>query len=141
MAIRRPPKAVFALLADIQDFEPIPRNEALRLTKDPSGPTRVGTRRHEWVRLAFGCWLNVESVVSELEPPHRYGMNFHSRWLTGHLTYEIEPTADGCILRHREIIRPRVQLRWPRPVIDRGMRPRLLRRLTDIKQILESAPA
>lgn len=75
--------AVFAVLVDIQDFEPIPRDEVIRLVKEPAGATTIGTRWHEWVRLAPGCWLYVESVVSELEPPIRYGMDFRSRWLSG----------------------------------------------------------
>ena len=53
--IRRPQSAVFALLSDIQDFEPIPRDAAFRMVKEPAGPTAVGTRWHEWVRLAPGA--------------------------------------------------------------------------------------
>jgi hypothetical protein len=41
--IRRPAAEVFALIADIQDAEPLPRRAALRMEKDPSGPTAVGT--------------------------------------------------------------------------------------------------
>jgi len=38
---------VFALLADIQGAEPLPRRPTLRMVKDPSGATAVGTRWHE----------------------------------------------------------------------------------------------
>ena len=37
--IRRPAPEVFALLADIQDAEPLPRRATLRMVKDPPGPT------------------------------------------------------------------------------------------------------
>jgi hypothetical protein len=50
--IRRPAPEVFPLLADIQDAEPLPRRATLRMVKDPSGPTAVGTRWHEAVRIA-----------------------------------------------------------------------------------------
>lgn len=75
VAIRRPPSAVFALLADIQDFEPIPRRESIRMVKEPAAPTAMGTRWHEWVRLGPGCWFRTESVVSEFDPPHLLGMD------------------------------------------------------------------
>jgi hypothetical protein len=102
VAIRRPPPAVFTLLADIQDAEPIPRSAAVRMVKEPVGPTAVGTCWHEWVRVAPGCRLHTESVVSDVQEPYQLGMDFHSLWFTGHLTYDIEPAAEGSILHHRE---------------------------------------
>lgn len=140
VGIRRPPAALFALLADIQDAEPIPRSADIRMVKEPSGPTTTGTRWHERVRVAPHCWLHIESVVSEVREPDRLAMDFRSRWLTGHLTYDIEPAVDGSILHHRETVRPRSLLRWLSPFIERGMRPRIIERLADIKTILEAAP-
>lgn len=107
VAIRRPPPTVFALLADIQDAEPIPRSAAVRMVKEPSGPTTVVTRWHEWVRVAPCCWMRVESVVSQIDEPYQLAMDFRSRWLSGHLTYDIEPAANGSILHQRETVRPR----------------------------------
>ena len=140
VVIRRPPSTVFALLADIQDAEPIPRSAAVQMVKEPDGPTRIGTRWHESVRVSPHCWFHVESVVSDMHEPCRLAMDFHSRWLTGHLAYEIEPVAGGCILHHRETVRPRRPLGWLGPFIERSMRPRLVERLADIKAILEASP-
>jgi hypothetical protein len=74
--IRRPRSAVFALLADIQQAEPLPRRAVVRMEKDPAGQTAVGTRLHEAVRLAPGCWFHIASIVTELEPPTRLSMDF-----------------------------------------------------------------
>ncbi|WP_448810612.1 SRPBCC family protein [Agromyces bauzanensis] len=137
VVIRRPPRAVFELLADIQDAEPIPRSATVRMVKDPAGPTTVGTRWHERVKIAPFTWFHVESVVSEIEPPYRLAMDFRSTWLTGHLTYDIEPIAGGCVLHHRERVRARPFVRWLQPMFERGMRPQIVRRLADIKEILE----
>jgi len=126
-------------LADIQDAEPIPRSAAIRMVKEPTGPTRTGTRWHEAVRVAPLCWLHVESVVSQVHQPDRLGMDFHSRWLIGHLNYDIEPAPDGSILHHRDTVRPRGLLRWLSPLVERRMRPRIIERLADIKQILEAS--
>jgi hypothetical protein len=54
VAIRRSPTAVFGLLADIQDHEPVPLDARVRMTKHPSIATRVGTRWDEKVRIAPG---------------------------------------------------------------------------------------
>lgn len=131
---------MFALLTDIQDAEPIPRSAVVRMVKEPIGPTAIGTRWHEWVKVTRGCWLHVESLVSEVNEPYRLAMDFRSRWLTGHLTYDIEPVAGGSILHHRETVRPRALLRWLSPFIERRMRPRIIERLDDIKAILEASP-
>lgn len=140
VAIRRPPPAVFALLADIQDAEPIPRSAAVRMVKEPGGQTAVGTCWHEWVRVAPGCWLRTESVVSDVQEPYQLGMDFRSLWFAGHLSYDIEPAADGSILHHRETVRLRPLLRWLSPLVEHTLRPRLLERLADIKAILERSP-
>ncbi|MFI7121712.1 SRPBCC family protein [Amycolatopsis sp. NPDC049868] len=139
--IRRPPATVFALLADIQDFEPIPRDAVVTLVKEPSGPTEVGTRWHERVRLAPHIWLHVENLVSEADAPHRLTIDARSSWMTAHLTYEIEPVADGSVLRQHETLRLRALPRWLGPYIERRLRPRLHRRLSDIKAILEAPPS
>lgn len=138
IAVDRPPSAVYALLADVQDAEPIPRRATVRMVKDPAGPTAVGTRWHERVRLAPGWWLAIDSVVTHLEPPGLLGMDFGSRWFTGHLTYRIDGTADHSVLHQREILRPRLLMRPLAPFIDRRLRPQLSRRLEDIKQVLET---
>lgn len=106
--IRRPPAAVFALLSDIQDFEPIPRDTVVKTVKEPSGPTAVRTRRHEKVELAPFVWLHVENLVSEVDAPHLLAIDAHSSWMTAHLTYRIEPLGDGCVLRQHENLRLRV---------------------------------
>jgi hypothetical protein len=135
--IRRPPSEVFALLADIQETEPLPRRAVVRMEKGPAGQTAVGTRWHEAVRLAPGCWFRIESIVTELEPPRRLGMDFSTRWFGGHLSYEIEPTPDGCILHHRETLRPRALLPWLSAIIAPQLRPHIVERLADIRDLLE----
>jgi hypothetical protein len=131
---------VFALLADIQDFEPIPRDALVKLVKEPSGPTAPGTRWHEKVRLAPCIWLHVENLVSEVDAPHRLTIDAGNSWMTAHLTYEIEPLADRSVLRQHETLRLRAPPRWLGPYVERRLRPRLHQRLSDIKTILEEPP-
>jgi uncharacterized protein YndB with AHSA1/START domain len=135
--IRRPPSEVFALLAEIQQAELLLRRAVVRMEKDPAGPTTVGTRWHEAVRLASGCWFHIQSIVTELQPPTRLGMDFSTRWFAGHLTYEIEPTPDGCILHHCETLRPRALLPWLPAIIAPRLRPHIVERLADIRDLLE----
>ena len=138
--IRRPPAAVFALLADIQDFEPIPRDAVVKLVKEPSGPTAVGTLWHEKVKLAPCIWLHVENLVSEVDAPHRLTIDAHNSWMTAHLTYQNEPVAGGSVQRQHETLRLWAPPRWLGPYVERGLRPRLHQRLSDIKTILEQPP-
>jgi hypothetical protein len=107
------------------------------MEKDPAGQTAVGTCWHEAVRFAPGCWFRIESIVTELEPPTRLGMDFSTRWFGGHLSYEIEPTPDGCILHHRETLCPRALLPWLPAIIAPRLRPHIVERLADIRDRLE----
>ncbi len=132
---------MFAFLADIQDAEPIPRNAVVRMVKEPSGPTAVGTRWREQVRIVPGCWLHVESVVTQIAEPSRLGMDFHSRWFGGHLTYEIEADAGGSLLRQEETLQPRGPVLWLEKIIEPYLRRQLMHRLQDIRQLLERETA
>ena len=137
IAIRRQPADVFAFLADIQDAEPIPRRAAVKMVKKPSGPTAVGTRWHERVRMAPALWLHIESVVTEIAQPSRLGMDFHSHWFAGHLTYEIQAEAGGSVLCQHETLQPRGPVRWLERFIEPYLRRQLVRRLRDIQLLLE----
>ena len=53
VTIRRPPPAVFAMLADVQDWGKEERAALVPvMEKITPGPTRVGTRWHEVIQLA-----------------------------------------------------------------------------------------
>jgi hypothetical protein len=135
--LRCPPAAAFALLADVQDSEPLPRRATVRMVKDPPGPTTVGTRWHERVRLAPGVWLPVENVVTDVSPPARLGLDFTAPGFGGHLDYRVEPTADGCVLHHREVLRTVPPLRRLGPALARSRRRHVAERLADIRFLLE----
>lgn len=107
------------------------------MVKEPSGPTAVGTRWHERVRLAPGLWLHVESVVTEISEPSRLGMDFHSNWFTGHLTYVIKADAGGSLLRQLETLYPRGPMLWLERIIEPYLGRQLVRRVQDIRQLLE----
>jgi hypothetical protein len=135
-----PPGRVHALLADVQDLEPFPRAAGVTMTKWPAGPTGVGTRWHERVRLAPGIWMRVESTVTAVSPPVSLDMDFWAGWCEGHLTYTIEPTPSGCRLHQRETLALRRRLPIPASWVDAGLRPRLLDRLADLRDVAQSHP-
>ena len=131
-----PARAVYALLADIQDAEPIPRRAAVRMAKEPTGVTTIGTRWHEAVKFAPGLWMHVDSVVTDALEPHRLAMDFESIWWSGNLSYDIEATSSGNLLHHRELLRPTLILRPLTGLIERRLRVRIEERLHDIRDVL-----
>lgn len=136
--IRRPASTVYALLADVQDLEPLPRAAGVLMTKEPAGPTRVGTQWHEHVRLAPGVWMRVESTVTATSPPESLDMDFRTRWFDGHLTYTVEPTPSGCRLHQRETLELRPHVPAPPAWVDARLRPRLLDRLAEIRDVAQT---
>ncbi len=111
------------------------------MVKEPSGPTALGTRWHEQVRIAPGLWLHIESVVTQIAEPSRLGMDFQSHWFAGHLTYEIQADTGGSLLRQEETLQPRGPMLWLEKIIEPYLRRQLLRRLQDIRQLLERETA
>jgi deazaflavin-dependent oxidoreductase (nitroreductase family) len=135
--IRRSPGEVYTFLADVQDVEPIPRRATVKMVKGPPTETSVGTRWHEPVRPAPGLWLHIESAVTEVEPPHLLGMDFTTRWFSGHLTYTLEPIGDGTRLYQHERLRPRLMRQVLNPLLGRQLQVHVEERLMDLKHVLE----
>lgn len=133
--VRRSAPDVYALLADIQDLDPGP---GVRMRKSPAGPTRVGTRWHEQVRMAPGLWMRVESTATATDPPVLLGMDFRSAWFAGHLDYRIEPTPDGCILRQQERLALRGPFTLAQGPVDARLRASVLDRLAEIRDVAEA---
>ena len=90
------------------------------------------------MRIAPGCWLRIENIVKEMEQLARLGIDFTTRWFGGHLTYQIETTQDGCVLHHRETLRPRALLPWLPAVVAPPLRRHVAERLDDIHAYVES---
>jgi uncharacterized protein YndB with AHSA1/START domain len=136
--IQRAPPAVFALLVDIQNHEPIPLDARVKMTKHPSTATRVGTRWDERVKIAPGLWMSIKSIVTDIQPPKLLGMDFHSAWLYGHLAYTIAPSTEGTTLHQRETVHLRWPLRWFSTRVASRLRAQLSRRLADLRDLLEA---
>jgi hypothetical protein len=136
--VRRAAPDVYALLADIQDLEPLPRAARVRMTKSPAGPTHVGTRWHEQVRLAPGLWMRIETTATSTDAPALLGMDFTSVWFTGHLDYRIKPTPYGCVLRQQERLALRGPFTLAEGPVDARLRARVLDRLADIRDVAQA---
>lgn len=140
--VRRPPAVVLAFFVDIQDHvDPSPSSPVPELEKIPAGPTVVGTRWREVVRMAPGVRMTVWSEVAALEPDRRMTETFWSSWMRGTLDYTVAADGDGTLLRQRETLTPKGPLRlFDRPIAAM-LRPAVTRRLADIRDLLEADAA
>jgi hypothetical protein len=141
VTVRRPPDGVYAALADIQRYidpsSPVPEME-----KIPAGPTTVGTRWREVIRLGPFLTMTMWSEVTAIESGRRLEERFHGPWITGRLAYSIEPHEGGSVLRQQQTITPQGLLRLLAGPMDRMFRPRVTARLEAIRDGLErDAPA
>jgi len=136
VTIRRPPDVVHAVLADIQRYidpgSPVPVME-----KIPPGPTTVGTRWREVIRLGPFLAMTMWSEVTAIEPGRRLEERFRGPWITGRLVYSIEPDEAGCVLRQQQTITPHGPLRLVAGRMDLMFRPRVTARLEAIRDGLE----
>ena len=135
--IRRPPEVVYAFLAAKEQHPQPPGSPVLRLDRLTPGPAQVGTRWIEVVRVGPGMSMTVRSHADQVEPGIALGERFTSSWFTGRLAYTLEPIRAGTRLRQQETLRPRGPLASLAGPIDAALRPRLLDRLADIRDLLE----
>jgi hypothetical protein len=136
VTIRRPPGDVFGVLADIQRYihpgSPVPKME-----KIPAGPTAVGTRWREVVRLGPLLTMTIWSEVTAIEPGRRLEERFRGPGMTGRLVYTIEPNEAGCVLRQQQTITPHGPLRLVAGQMDGMFRARVTARLESIRDGIE----
>jgi uncharacterized protein YndB with AHSA1/START domain len=137
--VRRPPTEVYAVLADVQDWTDTPRS-GVSMVKEPLGGTRPGTRWRESVRLSPGPALVVHSVVTEAEPGRTLAMTFTAPRLTGSLSYTLEEAPGGTLLRQSQRLRLRAPLTAVTCTVDRAFRRRVVRRLADVRDLVEDLP-
>jgi uncharacterized protein YndB with AHSA1/START domain len=139
VVVRRPPADAYGVLADVQDWTCTGRGRVV-MVKEPQGETRPGTRWRESVRLAPGLALVVRSVVTEAEPGRTLRLTFSAPFLTGSLRYTLEPAPAGTLLRQSQQLRLRGPLVAVAGAVDRGFRRRVVRRLADVRDVVESLP-
>jgi hypothetical protein len=129
---------VFSLLADVQGSATGPGSPVLAMDKIPPGPTRVGTRWREVVRLGPLVHMTVWSQVTECVARQRLAMDFRSGGMRGWLCYFLAGDDSTTTLRQRE----HIELQGPLQVLDgvvrRVLEPRLVARLDEIRVLVES---
>jgi hypothetical protein len=139
VTINRPSSAVFALLADVQDYGKQERAARVPvMEKVTPGPTRVGTRWHEVIRVAPHATFAIWSEVVAIEQDCLLDERFWSWWFRGRLEYTVTPTDGGTVLRQRERLEPRGPFRLADGFIARQLGPNIEWRLREIRRLLEA---
>lgn len=139
--IERPPHDVYAMLADVQDFATGPGSPVTLMEKTPAGPTAVGTRWREVVRLMPGLAMTTRTTAALVEPDRRLGLDWTAPGMHGRILYTMESVGGGTRLRQEEDVRTHGWLRPFAGPVRRILGPKLHARLADIKELLESGGA
>lgn len=139
--INRPPQDVLAFLLDIQDHALAPGSPVAAMDKIPPGPTRVGTRWREVVRLGPGARMTMWSEAIALEPGRSLDLRFWGGSMRGTIRYTVSPEGGRTTLRQQESLSA---VGWLAPferLAAAMLAPRLRARLLDIKTALEPPDA
>jgi hypothetical protein len=140
IAIRHPPFVVFEHLADLQDSgDHSPSSAVPELEKIPPGPTVVGTRWREVVPMVPGVRMTVWSQATDVDPDLQLEETFVSSWTDGTLEYTVSATGDGTLLRQPETLTPKGPLRLLDFPIAAMLRPALVKRPEETRDLLEAA--
>ena len=136
VTVQRPPEVVYGYLADIQDYSP--RSIIPVHVKRPSGPTRVGTRWEERVRLAPRLTMTTWSEVTAADPPRLLAMRWTSPMMHGDITYTFEPCPEGTRFRYQETLMAHGPFRLAGGLLEGMLLKRLRSRILDLRDLAES---
>jgi hypothetical protein len=139
--VRCSPGELYAVLADIQDCAAGPGSPVRAMEKVPPGPTRVGTRWREVVRVGPGPAMTMWSEVTDVVPGRLLAMRFWGGSMEGDLTYTLTVQDGHTVLRQQETMHA---VGWLRPLdrpLGRALGTRLARRLRGIAAMFSDGPA
>jgi hypothetical protein len=141
VTIRCRPEQAFDLLAYKERSAVGPGSPVLRLDKVPPGPTRVGSRWTEVVRLGPLARMTIRSVATVVDPPRRLVEVFVGPGFGGELGYRFEPAdreGDATVLHQRQVFLLTGPFRrLTARLVRRAWVPRAEERLQDIRRALE----
>ena len=89
--------------------------------------------------MAPGVRMTVWSQVTDVDPDRRLEETFVSSWTHGTLEYTVSATGDGTLLRQPETLTPKGPLRLLDCPIAAMLRPALVKRLEETRDLLEAA--
>lgn len=136
--IDREPLDVFAFLRDKDLYTQKEGSPVLLLDKITPGTAGVGTRYREIVQMLPLFRGEFLSELTVFEPGQRLAESFEGGGMDGVLTYLFIPEEGGTRLVQQETVNPRGWLRIFGPVIKLTLGRAIVRRLEDIKWILEA---
>lgn len=137
--IPAPPSQVYAVLADIQDRAVHPGSPVELMEKEPQGPTRVGTRWREVVRVAPLLRITMRSEVTEAIADRALAMTFHGASMRGHLRYTLLEDGPDTVLHQQETMHAGGWLRPLDALLGRRLEARLQRRLDELTALFPAA--
>lgn len=137
VTILRPVEDVFAVLSDVGQAAKWSR--ALEEQLITPGPLRVGSRRRAVVPGFCGRTMENEMELTELEPDRRLAM----RGVAGfpfpvRIVADLEPVADGVLLRWTTYQEPTGVARLLGPVLAAGYKRSFAKDLANLKSMMES---
>jgi uncharacterized protein YndB with AHSA1/START domain len=119
--IARPPEGVWNVVSDL-DTHPEWRPAIVELTQVSAGPLAVGSRLREVLRWR-GRELELDDVVTALEPPRRLALS--GGWSAAEFDLELllEPDGDGTLVTMDWPLRPKsLLMRVAAPFLGGTMR-------------------
>lgn len=136
--IKREPQDVFAFLRDKDLYPQKEGSPVLLLDKTTPGPVGVGTRYREVVQMLPLVKGEILSEIIAYEPGQRLAESWEGPSMDGTLTYLFIAEEGGTRLVQQERLNPRGWLRLFGPIIKHTLGRAIVRRLEDIKRILEA---
>ena len=134
--IARPPEDVWAVVSDLETH-PEWRPPIVELTQVSVGPLAVGSRLREVLRWR-GRELELDDVVTALEPPRRLALS--GGWSAAEFDLELllEPEGDGTVVTMDWPLRPKsLLMRVAAPFLGSTMRKATREELELLKAYVE----
>jgi hypothetical protein len=139
ITIERSVDKVFGFLSDFENHHQESDSQVLLLEKLTPGPSRIGTRYREMVRMLPFITVEMITDVTQMKPNKSLEFTWSGGGMDGVLEYHFDPRDDWTIVEFKERVIPKGIMKLVGPLIKASFHKTMVNRLDGIKGFLEGS--
>ncbi len=136
--INRPREEVFTIVSSFDYYLQRIDPEVIGITRTSDGSIGVGTIWHEELKVIFGITIKVVIKCISFDPPRSFSVSWTGPKMSGSTSFEVIPSVEGTDVNMSALVDFYGLGRFLYPIMRIDFPRREARRLSHLKQLIES---